>query len=247
MVATITAGAITTHMYVATHFEGGAGQSQGQTTLHLQPMTLTGDLFDQFTCNGTVTIPGITSTGAYPTPAYPRTFDINFMQNLNSSFHDVCNLGAAVGPIRIMQQFVPSVAPLNAIAVNLAQCSTDGNVPDGSIEVDVTADSANVPGTILASHSYAASSLPWISQFTPTTVNLTLVPGTTYDVVVKVVGNTKGAFTYTLAEPAASLYSPNLVRYTTDGTNWTTIANDTMAFSTFPTAAPIVPPLLMMH
>jgi hypothetical protein len=233
--ATVAKVATGSYVYVATNFPYGAGQSQGQTNLHLQPLTLTSDLFDQFTCSGTVTIPGITATGSYPTPAYPRTFDVNFMQSLNSAFHDACNLGASVGPLEIMQQFVPSVASLNAIGINLGKGTQDGQTPDGSVEVAVMTDVANVPGTVLASHTYAASELSWVSQFlTPFMGLTTLTPGTTYDLRLKTVSNTKGCFTYTLAEPSSPLYSPNLVRYTTDRTTWNTISNAMMQISTFP-------------
>lgn len=231
-IATIVAGGITTYVYLGAHFDANA-VSQGTTTLHMQPLTLTSDLFDAFTCSGSVTIPGVTSTGTYPTPAYPRVFDINFMQSLNSSFSDVCNIGAVDGAIGIMQQFTPTVANMDSVGVLLGRGTQHANVPDGSVEVDVTQDVANVPGTVLGSYTYAAAALPWVNQLFAVPIRPTLTPGTKYDAVIKAVGNTRGCFGYSIATPASPLYGSHLARYTTDGVTWNTIPNAMFQISTF--------------
>lgn len=235
-------GGVTTYLYVGDRFSGEA--SFGQSTPYLQPLTLTGDLFNQFVCQPSITINGVSASGPYPTPAYPRTFDVNLMQYLNAKFWDSC-FGIR-GTEWMMQTFVPSVATLSAVGVNLAKstrsCGAPGlctNLPNGSVEVDVTTvDGSNNPLATLNSVTYTAAQISGSSQFMIVPENLTLTPGTTYAVVVKGTPSaTSGQYCVSRAQPGVAFYGIN--KYTTDsGTSWNLLTNESMQISTFPPPQP---------
>jgi len=233
-------------MYIGTRFAGRA--SQAQTSVYWQPLTVTSDLFDTFSCNGSVTIPGVTGS-TYPTPpAYPtRNYDINFVQDLPSDFWDYCAIGpiSTIGANGYMQQFVPTVAPLYAVVLNLGKGTDTGQTggaaanvpPDGSVDVAVTTDSGGVPGTVLAHTTFPVSSIPWVSQSTIVPMNLTLTPSTTYDLVIKGISQTQGCVSIAQSKGASNIYTPNVTKFTANGgSTWTTVTNATSVISTLITA-----------
>jgi hypothetical protein len=239
-VATIVAGGSTTYLYRSNQYNGLA--NQGLSNIYVQPLSFTGSAMNTFSCNATISVPGLVLAGTYPTPAYPTPLaDQSDVQD--GVFNDHCDISATTWR---MQTFVPTQASLFSVGLALGINHTPGDAAcaaaglctgtNGSLEIDIdNVNGSNVPTTTIASVTVPASTLKWSTKWITPTFRATLTPSTTYAIVLKGVGTTVGCFSNTVSQGPSNVYSAGIERVSTNsGSSWTTDSGWAMMFSTFP-------------
>lgn len=235
----VTAGASTTYLYIADQFKGKANEAD--TNIYMQPLTFTGSAINSFSCNATVTIAGLPSTGYTPTLGSPDQSDVA------DAFYDICDL---TDQVNRFFTFVPSKAVLVSVAMPIGlgnkTCSSSPGAgacpaPSGNLTVKLTTVSGNGPGTMIASATIPASQLNWATQWTSFALPATLTPGTHYGIELQGDATGSGAC-YSTSRATTSLYAGGATSYSIDGGSTWTSESASLMFSSFPPSLSIAGP-----
>ncbi len=211
-----------TYLYSADQYDGY--MNAGLSNIYFQPLTFTGSDIDSFTCQTTVTIPGLTEN---PFPAQSPVPDQTDLAYGNSQDHCVVNDQIWRGQI-----IKPMVTPLAYVDMGLGQ---NGVGVNGDLTVQLTTlDGSNNPATVLASQTITGPTMSWSSVWTRITFNYAVTPGASYGLVIKG-SNTLGCFTSVMAQPGqAAQYPAGGYHYTLNGgSTWTDQPPVAVIFSSY--------------
>lgn len=239
----IVSGGQTTYLFMGDAWTGN--ENQAWATQYFYPLAFTSDAIDTMACSASVTVPGVTSAGTYPTPSSYPTAVVDQTTTANRGvFNDRCYVNATIWE---MQTFTPTQANLYAVGLPLAKnwvfgTSEGGANPDGSVVVAiVNLDGSKNPTTTVASSTISVPALQYATQFTTVVLNTTLTPSTEYGLLLKGSGTTTGCFTDTISQ-YSNVYPSGVHRNSTNsGSTWSTNANFAMMFATYSAAAPAAP------
>jgi hypothetical protein len=240
----ITAAGHTTYLLSADQWNGLDNESWAN--LYYQPLSFTSSAINTFSCNATVTVPGVTLAGAYPSPGYvtPAADQTDVQDGV---FNDRCDINATTWRL---QTFVPTNISLFGIMTPLGINYAFGDtacgsppptsscaVPNGNLEADlVTVNGSNVPTGTLTSYTIPASALQWATQWLMLPFNATVTAGTTYGLLLKGVGTTRGCFSNVVSQGPSNVYSAGTELLSTNsGSTWTADSGFAFMFSTIPT------------
>jgi hypothetical protein len=226
---TLTAAGNTIQMYQSEQWYNQ--DNPGMANIYYQPLSFDGGgNVVPFSCNTTVSVAGFLTNPPTP-PAAPSGAD---QQNFGDQY-----LGFAdffTPSIWRMQTFVPTSTTLSKILMPLGQAYTSGGALNADPVVElVSLDGSNNPVSVLASVTVPRASLQWSLQMTEMDFNYSgLTPGAPYGIILKNAAS-QGLVAEALYTGSTNPYSAGVMRYTTNsGSTWTTVANQSLEFATFP-------------
>lgn len=243
-VAIVTASGTTTLVQVGDQWVGASGN--GIANEYYQPLSFTGAAINAYTCQSTVTLPGLTAdSGPTLSGADQSSVPGTFLMPTNGAVPFI-----AGGQWR-MQTFVANDPALDSVFLLLAAACNAGNGNCAGMGGNpayvslVTVDGSNNPVTTLKQVTVPATNIYWSGTWTRVQFSYTgLTPGTTYGIVVNVPvtagsGFTAGLYTYTSGGP----YSAGVERYSNNsGASWSTEPGAALMFATYSSPPPVIEP-----
>lgn len=207
-------------------------ENEGPANTYFQPLTITSGVVNAFSCNTTVTVPGLIADSTVmpvPSDTYLANFDI------------------ASPTFWRMQTFLQSGTTLTSVKMPMGQANKDcvltfPNPPAcaGGLDVDpvveiTTLDGSNNPVTVLGSVTVPRASLSWGQNFVTLNFNLTgLTNGAHYGIVMTY-GGSRALPTESIYLGTTNPYPSGVERYSSNsGATWATEANRAWAFTLVP-------------
>ena len=205
-------------------------QNQAIANTYLQPLSFSGSSINSFSCNQTVTLAGLSTSGNYPTPNSLPGAAVDQSDLAYGVFNARSDINNGAG-IEWAQTFVPAAANLYAIRLPIgigypyssANCQAGtGTCPasNGTFDIDLVPVTGTCAfGSVIASATVAASSLTWGEILTTFVFNQTLTPSSTYAFIMRdSTGSNNGSLNTVLSQgPSVNAYPSGQVCYSSNG------------------------------